>query len=359
MSITAYTGIPGSGKSYSVVKNVILPQLRESKSVVTNIPMTEKALKEFPGMITQFKTEEVKENPAWFQEVFVPGATLVFDEVWELWPSGLRANNMQDGHKRFIAEHRHMVGEDGRSTQIVLVVQDLGNICTYVRNMVESTYRSEKLKSVGMDKRFRIDIYNGPVSGPKPPKTALVSQRTDKYESKFYDYYQSQTQNLADGHGVEETIDKRINVFNSPFFRTMLPAVFIVCGLIIYYGFGRVKSFYGVQEDDIEEPVAAAAPGALPDQVPTQAAPKEVQHFYDGFKAHISFNMGTRPGNTRYLLTFIDGDYRVTLDQLALLRLGYDIEPISQCLVFLVGKGGRLAVTCKSEDEASPVTLNL
>ncbi|EEQ1743507.1 zonular occludens toxin, partial [Escherichia coli] len=37
MSIFAYVGVPGSGKSYEVVSNVIVPAICEGRRVVTNI----------------------------------------------------------------------------------------------------------------------------------------------------------------------------------------------------------------------------------------------------------------------------------------------------------------------------------
>ncbi|VEE93167.1 zonular occludens toxin domain-containing protein [Actinobacillus equuli] len=37
MSIFAYTGIPGSGKSYEVVSSVILENFRKGRNIVTNI----------------------------------------------------------------------------------------------------------------------------------------------------------------------------------------------------------------------------------------------------------------------------------------------------------------------------------
>lgn len=37
MAISVYTGRPGSGKSYEVVKNVILPAFKTGRRIVTNI----------------------------------------------------------------------------------------------------------------------------------------------------------------------------------------------------------------------------------------------------------------------------------------------------------------------------------
>ncbi|HDL5229472.1 TPA: hypothetical protein RS727_002675, partial [Mannheimia haemolytica] len=37
MAVSAYIGIPGSGKSYEVVKSVILPAVASNRRVVSNI----------------------------------------------------------------------------------------------------------------------------------------------------------------------------------------------------------------------------------------------------------------------------------------------------------------------------------
>ncbi|QIB64057.1 zonular occludens toxin domain-containing protein [Kineobactrum salinum] len=90
MAITAYSGLPGSGKSYSVVEHVILPALRAGNIVWTNIPMDPDLMdSEFGGLLKQFKISEIEENQNWFQETFTPGATIVIDEAWRLWPAGL------------------------------------------------------------------------------------------------------------------------------------------------------------------------------------------------------------------------------------------------------------------------------
>src|SRR5690606_16593216 len=171
MTITAYTGLPGSGKSYGVFENVIVPGLENKKPVWTNIPFNEDALLEKFGVTpTAFTVDDITQNPDWFQTVFEPGAVLVLDECWRLWPAGLRANNVLMQHKSFLAEHRHMVGENGLSTEIVLVTQDLAQISSFARNLVENTFHVTKLSKVGFDKRFRVDVYFGPVTGATPPK---------------------------------------------------------------------------------------------------------------------------------------------------------------------------------------------
>ena len=38
MSIVGYSGLPGSGKSYGVVENVVIPALEAGRHIITNIP---------------------------------------------------------------------------------------------------------------------------------------------------------------------------------------------------------------------------------------------------------------------------------------------------------------------------------
>ncbi|MDO3651318.1 zonular occludens toxin domain-containing protein, partial [Nocardia mangyaensis] len=159
MAITAYTGLPGSGKSYSIFEHVILPSLKAQRDVWTNIPCdTEKLTNQFGYAPTVFDSGDLADNPKWFSEVLPQGVVCVLDEAWRLWPSGLKANNANPDHLEFIAEHRHLVGESGRSTEIVLATQDLTQIAVFARNLVDKTYRMTKLDAVGQSKRFRIDI---------------------------------------------------------------------------------------------------------------------------------------------------------------------------------------------------------
>ena len=60
MSISAYTGLPGHGKSYGVVDNVIRPALEKKREIFTNIPMnSDECLERFGMTVTQFKTEDI------------------------------------------------------------------------------------------------------------------------------------------------------------------------------------------------------------------------------------------------------------------------------------------------------------
>lgn len=214
MAIDAYTGLPRSGKSYSVVKNVIMPSLKEGRHVYTNIPLTQAANELHPGLIHQLEKDWFSDSKLF--EKFPAGAVVVLDELWRRWPSGLKANNAIFEDKEFLAEHGHNVDEFGRTTRVVLVTQDLSQIASFVRDLVDKTYRTTKLDAVGMGSKFRVDIYQGSVTGQRPPKALLISSMFDKYSESVWRYYKSSTKSQTGEVGNESRADKRSTVWRSP-----------------------------------------------------------------------------------------------------------------------------------------------
>jgi zona occludens toxin len=108
MSIVAYTGLPGSGKSYGVVEHVIVPALVEGRAVYTNIPLNELEIFKYlqtKGMnrinIHPFSIDDAKEKEGYMAGI-PGGAVIVIDEIWRLWPSGMKANGAKEDHKSFV-----------------------------------------------------------------------------------------------------------------------------------------------------------------------------------------------------------------------------------------------------------------
>lgn len=210
MAIDAYTGLPGHGKSYGVVEHVIIPSLKQGRHVVTNIPLdVDSLLVDFGGTIDQLPED-------WFEradlgELAPPGAVLVLDELWRRWPNGMKANAARLEDKALLAEHRHRVDAKGRSMRVVLVTQDLAQIASWARALVETTYRMVKKSK----KLYRVDIYRGAVTGPRPPKSALLRQTAGKFKPEVYRYYQSATQSQSGGVGDESVADTRGSIWRS------------------------------------------------------------------------------------------------------------------------------------------------
>ncbi len=275
MAIDAYTGLPGSGKSYSVVKFAILPSLKQGREVITNIPLTELAHSEFPGLIRQLPHD-------WYQDekLFesVPnGSVVVLDELWRRWPKGMPASKVPFRDKEFLAEHRHLVDENGNSTRIVLVTQDLDQIAAFATMLVDTTYQSVKLSALGSSKRFRVDIYSGAAKGQRPPKSRLLRQVFDKYEKTIHQYYQSATKSLTGLVGDESKADKRATIWRSPLMIFMLCSPFLL-GFVVYQMvqfFANGMSFKGPEPEPVAEvmPMMNPEPDQLPQSLPVVDRP--------------------------------------------------------------------------------------
>lgn len=254
MSIIAYNGLPGSGKSYGVVENVIIPALEAGRTVITNIPLRVGYLQEdYPkGTVVQFDTREVMKTPGyWDIDKHPMGAVWVIDEAWRFWSSGQKATNIPEPEKAFFTEHRHCVGEDGKTTEIVLVTQDNGQMCAFVRDLIEETYRAEKLSKIGAKNKYRVDIYIGGVRGQKPGKP--MRQMFGSYKPEIYRYYSSHTRNKTDfAAGMEEKADDRANALKSPLIKYGLPFAVL---LFIFSGYQAYNWYYSrVGNSPLAEP---------------------------------------------------------------------------------------------------------
>jgi zona occludens toxin len=232
VSIVAYVGLPRSGKSYTAVEQVILPALRQGRIVVTNLPLRLDAIRRdiADAKIVEFSVQAVLATPELIIEGCPSGAVVVLDEVWRLWPAGKKVDKIPEAFKSFLAEHGHRVDAAGNATQIVLITQDLAQIAAFARQLVEQTFRTTKLGVVGLQKRFRTDVYQGGVSGPNPPVSQVTRQIFGRYEPRIYQYYVSHTQSESGQGGADErAIDRRGNVLTRPI---MIAAPFVIAGLI-------------------------------------------------------------------------------------------------------------------------------
>jgi zona occludens toxin len=242
MAIKGYSGLTGSGKSYSVVSNVILPALEKGRTVVTNIPMNIKNEK-----LISFDIHHLVDNRDEIETFAPKGSVIVIDEAQHMWPSGLKGNQIPKAEKDFFTEHRHKVGEDGFSNEIILISQDLGNIAAFVRNLISETFVTTKLEAIGQNNRYRVDIYQGAVTGQRPPKQLLKRQLYGKYEAEVYKHYKSQTQSEIDEIGAETPLDERGNILSSP----LLKYGMIAAVIMILFGLYKVGSFFNPEDSEL------------------------------------------------------------------------------------------------------------
>lgn len=356
MPCSAYVGLTGSGKSYSVVTHVIIPALKNKRPVFTNIPMhNDLLLKDFGQEIITFDLKDIIDNENWWSEVFIAGSILVLDEVWRLWPSGMKASQVRDTDKEFLAEHRHLV-MDGRSTEIVLVTQDLAQIANFARTLIDQTIRTENLERIGLKGRFKVYFYFGAVTGQKPPKSKVDKVTTlQKYDKKYYQYYKSHTKSDG-GAGVELKTDSRTNVLKSGVVYGGIAFIIFGC-LFSYYGYNQLRQSFGFTDDvnstdikTIDDNKIKSSNHKIKTKPESKPKPKEPEFLADSEQIYIVFNNGIYPKiEYRFRIEFEKTYTIASLRDLA--SLDYKITPVNDCLVKIVGNDYSGYAMCRGNNE--------
>lgn len=266
MSMTAYTGLPGHGKSYGVVQNVIIPACEAGRHIVSNIPLNvEELTRRYPQCSIQQLPDGVK--AADIPALCPDGSLIVLDECWRWWPAGLTASKVPAHENEFFTQHRHKVGENGRSNEIVLVTQDLSQIAMFIRALIEQTFRVVKLTAIGSKNRFRVDVYEGAVTGSKPPEARRIRQMYGKYDPNVYALYQSHTQSQTGEAGNEDKSDDRGNVLKGWRIKLAIAAIPLALVLFIVAGSSVMKFKDGVTK---KKPGELQAPVELKQGQPLQ-----------------------------------------------------------------------------------------
>lgn len=353
MAISAYTGLPGSYKSYSVVFFVILKAMREGRPVMTNIPLNLEVFEKEFGVIPDiFTTEDIKRTPDWWNLNVKPGCVFILDECWSMWPSGMKASAIRQEDKSFLAEHRHLVA-DGRETDIVFVVQDLNMVAMFARTLVEITFRMHKHVQLGQSTRFRVDQYPGPITGANPSKNSRLASKQYTRDVKVYEYYKSHT--LSDGVGARVDTDDRSKVVTlKRAILFLVPTVFFIA-VGVYFIFKTYNSLRGQSKDEIEvlatnDETAASKPSTNGNVVGTYRDKNGVSHnivksrnsgsrqpalqsnLFEASSIYISFNRGNFPV-IDYRIKFDFSDTSASFNFSELRKMGFKLKPINDCAV--------------------------
>lgn len=211
--ITAFVGVPGSGKSYEAVEK-ILQNIKLGRKVYTNIdglqlPECKKAIAAYCD-VRDFQLETclnhlTEEQARAFWLHAEPGSLCVIDEC-HLHFSNRDWNT--DKNRRFTewaSIHRHQ-GYD-----VVLITQDLEKIDKHARSLVEYVYLYSKVNFLGgaVKNTYICYTYHGDSHVGKPMAT---SKR--QYNQKIFPCYKSY---VAD-EVQEQSFMKKPNVLNHPVF---------------------------------------------------------------------------------------------------------------------------------------------
>lgn len=268
MAINVYTGLMGSGKTYEVVSNIIVPALAAGRRVVSNIEglQVEKILdyvdKKFNpekvGELVVVDDAEVKrgtffpvDDKTKFSTV-KDGDLVCIDEAWKFWPAG---SQLLPTHMEFFRKHRHYVDEKGVACDLALMIQDISDLHRSLKNVVEMTFRTEKLKSLGASKKYRVEFY----SGSRPTAKNRVGYHLHSYNTEIFPLYQS----YSGGTGKEVQVDDRQNIFKA--YKTLLiygiPLLLIAFGYSIYWLYSWSTQY---NEKDNKKPKTEVSQTSVP-----------------------------------------------------------------------------------------------
>lgn len=179
------------------------------------------------------------------QSIVQPGDMVVIDEAWRFWGT---QSKISGEHRVFFREHRHYVNPNTLvSCDLVVMVQDISDLHRSLKVVVECSFRTTKLKSLGLTKTYRVEMWEG----YKLTRTGRLSSEVKKYDPEIFPLYSSYT----GGKGVELQVDARQNVFNSKKLLMMIAGCAVAGVLAITF----VVRFFNPQGPEPKQ--AAAAPG--------------------------------------------------------------------------------------------------
>lgn len=272
MAIKLYTGIQGSGKTYEVVTVVILGALREGRRIVSNIAglnfeamrallVSEGSDPETIGSIFQVEHDDVLKPAFWRTDkdrgdttIIQPGDVLILDEIWRFWEGRASVTERQ---QNFFRMHRQMLHPVlGYTCEVVLITQDVSDVCSKIRVVIEKTFVMTKHTELGTDKHYRVDVFS---RAKWTSRTAPLNSFQRSYNPEYFHLYKSHSTNEGDIQAKEVSIDKRGNIWSRPIIKFGVPLSILIFGSAFYFLW---KFFH------------PAAPSRLPDMAkPTTGAP--------------------------------------------------------------------------------------
>lgn len=241
MPINSYTGLMGSGKSYECVSSVIVPAVKAGRRVVTNVDGIDgDAIRAYChdrfnvpmeqlGKVVHCTNDDVPRAGFLPQGQVVdtfckPGDIICIDEAWRFWGTDCK---LLPEHKVFFREHRHFVHPETKvCCDLVLMVQDITDLHRTLRVVVEVTFRTTKIKTLGWHKTYRVEMWEG----YKLTVKGRVSVENKRYDVEIFPLYSS----YAGGKGRELQVDSRQNVLRNPKLWFLAVCVLLLFGWGIY-----------------------------------------------------------------------------------------------------------------------------
>lgn len=253
-TFSGYFGVQGSGKSFEIVKNVILPALSKThRRIVANIDgLNAEAISEYLGFdvserIIMYRDEELLEpgflptqtevDDAYSESIVQPGDLLIIDEgARTLGVSKKPPERVID----FIRMARHYTDDRGMPCNIVVAAQALTMIHKDCRSMLASIVKTRKHIAVGRPDAYVVHVYDG----DKPTRDALCNTYQEKYDPEIFPLYKTS----SGGHGMEVIVDDRVNMLKGRGFNYLKWGIGISIAMSLLGIYFVYSWFTGVKE---------------------------------------------------------------------------------------------------------------
>jgi len=271
VALTAYTGPPGSGKSYALVERVIVPAVMAGRAVLTNLEGVQPDKVEqycadkggVGGSVRLFDGYDTL-KPGFFpasQEdaasIMRPGDLLVMDEVRMYWP---RRGTFPQEIVKFIRFHRHFTAADGTASDLVLASQLATDFHADFRGVSERTFRFKKLSTLGASGRYVFEMWEGHLQ----PKGGSAVKGQGKYKPEIFDLYKSYSGGAG---GLEKLTDNRGNIWKQS------KTWFLIGGTFAALAVGGWALWHFLHPATFVAKPAESAAGVAAPPAPVQAAP--------------------------------------------------------------------------------------
>lgn len=350
--IFGISGRPGGGKSYELVKNHVIPALKDGRKIITNLPLqvdhfvaslghqVRDLIEIVDGEFHNFgdgnrpfsKAHHFLKYNTWRNDKN-QGPVFFIDECHLAMPAGSTEKELLE----FLSLHRHY-GFD-----IYLATQDFRKVHRDIRAMVEINYRCIKKSALGRTDQYIVKICQGCEAGAE-----VTNTYEREYESWVFKFYQSHTK--SNGKQVEEAYVKDIPVWWKKK-RNLFAAVGIVLG-----GFYGISGFYSMLSPKDAPETLANGSQKLPQQlnasqpahVPQQAilkSPEAIQerfkfspdafHPFNKLTIHVSGSYGDLREKVVYFSLSFNGQIINEITSTDLMMSGYTVKVLSDCVVRL------------------------
>lgn len=241
MAINCYCGLMGSGKTFEVVSNVIVPAIRKGRRVVTNIDGIDNDMiraycaEKFDihiqelGSVINVNNQHVTSQSFFpldhndekhISQSFVqPGDLVCIDEAYKIWGQDCK---ILPAHVIFFREHRHYINpQSGIACDLVLMTQAITDLHRILKVVIEQSFRCHKAKGIGKDNLYTVTMWEG----WKQTQKTIVKDWTKTYDPQIFALYKSYS---GSGQGKEIAADQRQNIFSDK--RYLYKLAFFVFG---------------------------------------------------------------------------------------------------------------------------------